>query len=246
MSSRKRFPDIHETGTRLSCQKNDGLVTKQETNVLACKVKLKLSYSVVNTCSRRYNYNENCDTVTLYLYQSRANSPIFSFLYSANYSKWNSKIVTRCSCSLQEIVVYKTRLTRPSFLGEGFVVEERVGGAFQSLSRNISWQIESKALPEATRDIVTRWIRALAARRSLPVVDTCRRQKRRTPVRTRRIFARWGEGERREVRTGRRVKENHVQQRRRKMSADRYINSAFKAAVRARRSRWSSGYYECR
>lgn len=68
MSSRKRFPDIREAGTRLTCQKNDGLVTKQETNVLACKIKLKLSYSVVNKCSRRYDYNENCDTVTLYLY----------------------------------------------------------------------------------------------------------------------------------------------------------------------------------
>lgn len=68
MSSRKRFPDIHEAETRLSYQKNDGFVAKQETNVLACKIKLKLSYSVVNACSRRYNYNENCDTVTLYLY----------------------------------------------------------------------------------------------------------------------------------------------------------------------------------
>lgn len=68
MSNRKRFPDIREAGTRLSCQKNDGLVTKQGTNVSARKIKLKLSYSVVNTCSLRYNYNENYDTVTLYLY----------------------------------------------------------------------------------------------------------------------------------------------------------------------------------
>lgn len=58
MSSRKRFPDIREAGIRLSRQKNDGLVTKQGTNVLARKIKSKLSYSVVNTRSRKYNYTK--------------------------------------------------------------------------------------------------------------------------------------------------------------------------------------------